>query len=686
MKPLRAIQVAPFVMLAITLSAAPPASAARSHGTSPPTRSWAPAAPMTVTGPSLWHVADVSTSPLERPPILSGSRDLWCGAYDPCWTDSLGYPNIATEVLYIDTGAHSQDYSISFTLSSSSEFLYDYLYLIGGGGDAVDPIGNDRATIDNAIGGSVGSAQLLVSWDGTILTTTPGAGSINTTVSAPVTIHGSNGGAPEPVNTIITINQHHRALYLVFKSDCIYSPSDGFWPFGAGVILDNISVSDHGTLYVDQSTAGGTDAFGGTVLVGTPGAPVLSSRKPTFTNRDPILTAPASQTLSEGSAVSLSASASDPDLANVLTLSAAGYPAGLAFSSSNGNPATASITGTLGVGTASQGPYRIRWCVADGSVGQAGATTVLTVTGVNSLPAIAAPSNLTTNEGTSVSLVASATDPDASNNLAVSVIGAPADLAFTSAPGPSPRTGTLSGTPGCDDGNGHPTMYHILWTVTDGAGGMASASTFLSVNDVPQTPQLSAPPDVTHPVQSFIEVDVLAASCGPISSLTADLTALPAGNNAVFSVGGTSGGPNTRGVLTWTPGPTDGGDYDVFFTGSIPLITATVRTTIHVTRVPTAVASGSAPSFSLDQNQPNPFNPITAIRYSLPGEGAVLLTIYDLHGRKLTTLQDGNASAGVHEVRWDGRDSRGKLLPSGTYVYRIQSGTYVSSRRMVLLR
>jgi hypothetical protein len=502
--------------------------------------------------------------------------------------------------------------------------------------------------LDNVIAaGSSGNAKLLVAWDGSILSSTPGAGTIITTVG-PVTINGANSGQPDTRNTSILIDGQHRALYLVFKSDCLYSPSDGIWPYGSGMVLDNLATSDGGSLYTDGVPAGGTDAFGGAVLVGTPGAPVIASRAATGTDRNPTLAPPANQTRSEGASVNLTATASDPDLSDVVTISASGYPPGLTFSAANGNPASATVSGTLAPGSSAQSPYLIKWCAGDGSTGQAGAASVLTVNnGANAVPSISAPANVTSNEGTAVNIAASATDPDASNTLTITQVGKPADLSFLSAPGPSPRTASINGTPSCDDGNGNPTIYNIVWTVTDGVGGSASTSTFLYVNDVLQVPQITAPTSVTHPIQSFIEVDISAASCMGISSLTANLSALPMGNNAVFSAGGTNAGPNTRGVLTWTPSMADGGDYDVSFTAVNGFATMSVTTAIHVTRVVTGVESGGDPSarFLLEQNRPNPFNPITSIRYSTATEGHVFLAVYDLQGRRLAILQDASVVA-----------------------------------------
>ncbi len=86
-------------------------------------------------------------------------------------------------------------------------------------------------------------------------------------------------------------------------------------------------------------------------------------------------------------------------------------------------------------------------------------------------------------------------------------------------------------------------------------------------------------------------------------------------------------------------------------------------------------------TFQLLQNYPNPFNPVTQIRYSLAEASRVNLTIYDTLGRNVRTLIDARQSAGYHNVDVDA----GKL-PSGVYFYKLQCGSQVQTRKMLLLR
>jgi hypothetical protein len=99
------------------------------------------------------------------------------------------------------------------------------------------------------------------------------------------------------------------------------------------------------------------------------------------------------------------------------------------------------------------------------------------------------------------------------------------------------------------------------------------------------------------------------------------------------------------------------------------------------------------PEHSALFNYPNPlrfdhlgFNGETRIVYQLPRRSHVRLALYDLLGRELKILLNKEQEAGIHEVSWDGRDARDNLLPSGTYIYRIQAGSFRSSKKLLLVR
>ncbi len=85
--------------------------------------------------------------------------------------------------------------------------------------------------------------------------------------------------------------------------------------------------------------------------------------------------------------------------------------------------------------------------------------------------------------------------------------------------------------------------------------------------------------------------------------------------------------------------------------------------------------------YSLQQNYPNPFNPATVIRYELPADSEVRLEVFDMLGRRVATLVNGQIRAGRHEVTFDGT-----RLASGTYIYRLQAGNHVQTRKMMFVK
>jgi hypothetical protein len=101
---------------------------------------------------------------------------------------------------------------------------------------------------------------------------------------------------------------------------------------------------------------------------------------------------------------------------------------------------------------------------------------------------------------------------------------------------------------------------------------------------------------------------------------------------------------------------------------------------------PVEKGDGSAASFLLAQNRPNPFAVVTTIAYALPEAGAVRLEVYDLRGAVVRTLVDEHRAAGTHAISWDGRDDRGLALPSGTYLTRLIAGGRALVRRMTIIR
>ena len=90
--------------------------------------------------------------------------------------------------------------------------------------------------------------------------------------------------------------------------------------------------------------------------------------------------------------------------------------------------------------------------------------------------------------------------------------------------------------------------------------------------------------------------------------------------------------------------------------------------------------------YALHQNYPNPFNPVTILRYDLPEDAIVSITIYDVMGRLVKSLVNTTQTAGYRSVRWNATNSFGEPVSAGMYIYMIQAGKFTMTRKMVLLK
>jgi len=91
-------------------------------------------------------------------------------------------------------------------------------------------------------------------------------------------------------------------------------------------------------------------------------------------------------------------------------------------------------------------------------------------------------------------------------------------------------------------------------------------------------------------------------------------------------------------------------------------------------------------SVVLHPSRPNPFNGSTTIRYTLSAPAVTVLTIHNILGQRVATLIDGPQPAGGHSLVWDATDDRGRSLATGVYYCRLQAGSEVQTRSMLLLK
>jgi hypothetical protein len=147
--------------------------------------------------------------------------------------------------------------------------------------------------------------------------------------------------------------------------------------------------------------------------------------------------------------------------------------------------------------------------------------------------------------------------------------------------------------------------------------------------------------------------------------------ALPGGQTSAELVSDGLGG----GIITWT---------DACYYTNTDVYAQRIDGSGHLIGI-----GGGAPKppvSTLEQNFPNPFNPATVIRFALAEPGRVRLVVYDVAGRAVKVLLDETRDADVYEAGWDGTDNNGAAVPSGVYLYSLETPGYGQSKKMVLLR
>jgi len=136
--------------------------------------------------------------------------------------------------------------------------------------------------------------------------------------------------------------------------------------------------------------------------------------------------------------------------------------------------------------------------------------------------------------------------------------------------------------------------------------------------------------------------------------------------------------------------PFQGGHSDKFYS-RLPISLTFLDLVINVTATSISVEKfekqvNVPQSIILHQNYPNPFNAQTMIEYQLPQAGHVRLVIHNLLGQKINTLIDRTLQAGLYRAVWDGKDSAGRIVPSGVYFYRLKVNHFSMTKKMLLLQ
>ncbi|MCX6835425.1 MAG: T9SS type A sorting domain-containing protein, partial [candidate division Zixibacteria bacterium] len=198
-----------------------------------------------------------------------------------------------------------------------------------------------------------------------------------------------------------------------------------------------------------------------------------------------------------------------------------------------------------------------------------------------------------------------------------------------------------------------------------------------SVNAPTKTVQTQPDFQTLYATMEFSPAAPLAPGSGPVARL--HFTIAPETPEGTIVVDSTTVGINykTRFWLTAADGSID--FVPLFYSGSIKVTTQTdVKDITDPGNLPT--------EYHLAQNYPNPFNPTTTIELSLPRSGHVEVEVFNILGRRVSRLIDRELPAGTHRTIFDGRGDDGSALATGVYFYRITSGDFRDSKKMLLVK
>ncbi|HDS01570.1 MAG TPA: T9SS type A sorting domain-containing protein, partial [candidate division Zixibacteria bacterium] len=130
------------------------------------------------------------------------------------------------------------------------------------------------------------------------------------------------------------------------------------------------------------------------------------------------------------------------------------------------------------------------------------------------------------------------------------------------------------------------------------------------------------------------------------------------------------------------------GDFIVTNVGGVSVVPIIENDTVFLHRLEvTDINPGVIPAkFELGQNYPNPFNPTTNIEFAVPSRTHVKLNVFNIAGQKVRTLVNEELEAGWKLVTWDGKTDSGDEVGSGVYLYRVEAGDFVESKKMMLVK
>ena len=184
-----------------------------------------------------------------------------------------------------------------------------------------------------------------------------------------------------------------------------------------------------------------------------------------------------------------------------------------------------------------------------------------------------------------------------------------------------------------------------------------------------------------------------------------DVMSTEGAERGTYTLAEWSGIARHAGIIGYTDGSSLTGCNTVFFTFCLASVSDSITAahlisnTMDYLIAPRTTSIGSSSTmagtpeeFTLSQNYPNPFNPSTRILFSLPEEASVSLKVYNMLGQEISTLIDAVNPAGTHSATWNGTNSLGERVSSGTYLYRLETRAtrsgmnWIHVRKMILTK
>ena len=294
------------------------------------------------------------------------------------------------------------------------------------------------------------------------------------------------------------------------------------------------------------------------------------------------------------------------------------------------------------------------------------------VTAANVAPTLTVAATASVNEDQALALTLAGADTPG-NVLTYSYTVSPAITA--NIPTLSATTGAFAWTPNYTQSG----VYTFTFKVTDQGGLFVTKTTVVTVVNVNRAPSftITLPANVVVPVHK---------APNPVYYRFQYVAMDDDGQPLAYSL--LSGAANMSitndGAFSWAAALDQAGkSYVVTVQVTDGTLTATTTTVITASAFITGVEdfSGVPTEFSLMQNYPNPFNPTTSIRFALPKESSVTLKVFNMLGQEVASLIQGTMAAGFHKVEFNA-----SKLNSGMYIYRIEAGSFVSVKKMLLMK